>query len=97
MIYVKIQWIHNMTDAPVLVYSEISPGHEELRKVEVFVDGSFGFADNSRRSRDTWLGEAEFPPIDEIAKNDEFVPTVISKQEFENAWDTATSEAKPCF
>ena len=96
MIYVKIQWIHSMADAPILVYSEISPEREEIRKVELFFDGSYGFADKIKRSSCTWLGEAAFPPIEDIAQDKEFVPEIICRQEFEDIWIKAISEAQPC-
>jgi len=42
MTYLKVKWIHSHPDAPVLLYSELDRERWEVRKVEVFRDGSLG-------------------------------------------------------
>ena len=36
MTYIKVQWIHNFEDEPILLYSELDSMRNEVRKVEVY-------------------------------------------------------------
>ena len=49
MRYIKVKWIHSYPDEPVLLYSEIDDSGWEVRKVEVFPDGAYGYANASSR------------------------------------------------
>ncbi|MEZ6136190.1 MAG: hypothetical protein R3C53_14950 [Pirellulaceae bacterium] len=86
MQYLKVEWKHQNDDYPILLYSEINDERMETRKVEVFRDGSVGFADSSTTKGKTQLGIVPLPSIDEIAVEAEFVPVEISKNEFEGIW-----------
>ena len=44
MKYIKVHWIHDFADEPEMLYSEIDSHDNEVRKVEVFKDGSMGYA-----------------------------------------------------
>lgn len=44
MEYIKVRWIHDHEDEPILLYSELDHDRFELRKVEVYEDGSAGWA-----------------------------------------------------
>jgi hypothetical protein len=55
MKYLLVQWIHSFPDEPVTLYSELDDDRWERRKIEVFRDGSVGFADSRRQSRTTKL------------------------------------------
>jgi len=57
MHYVKIAWKHEHPQDPVLIYSELDDARWEVRKVEVFPDGSLGFAEEAGSRRGTGLGE----------------------------------------
>ena len=44
MNYIRVRWLHENPEAPVLVVSELDDHRWERRKVEVFADGSKGYA-----------------------------------------------------
>jgi hypothetical protein len=83
--YLKCLWLHNVRDDPVVLYSELDPERWETRKVEVFRDGSKGWADARNEVRSV-LGEAPVPPLSEIAMDPQFQPREISAEEFESVW-----------
>lgn len=86
MNYVKVKWIHEEKDDPILLYSEIDAERWEKRKVEVFYDGHCGYASASESSGSTYLGEEPVPSLAEIASDPEFEPSEITKEEFEEIW-----------
>ena len=88
--YLRVEWKHTHADDPVMLYSELDEDRWEVRKVEVFADGRMTYADGRGATGDTQLGEDQVPPVDEIAKNAEFAPVVISRAEFETVWSKAT-------
>lgn len=91
MNYLKVKWNHAFPDEPVLLYSEIDGGRWETRKVEIFPDGTMGFAEKRRNSGKTELGEVPLPELLEIASDPQFEPIVILQPEFEVVWLSATS------
>ena len=86
MMYIMVRWLHNLKDEPVMLYSELDSAGREVRKVEVFRDGSCGYADAGEQRGSTRLGIVPVPDIAEIAKNPEFEPKLITKDEFEQVW-----------
>jgi hypothetical protein len=90
MRYTKTEWIHDNIDDPIVIYSEIDDGEWERRKVEVFRDGSFGYASSAESEGGSHLSEERMPPIDEISRQDEFEPELIIAEEFETVWLRAT-------
>src|SRR5262245_37022352 len=97
MRYQRVLWRHANPDYPVDLYSECDDEGWETRKVEVFADGSMTFADQQTSTGDTLLGEVPVPSIEEIARDPEFQPTTISKEEFEVVWQKAraTRQSRP--
>ena len=87
--YIRVVWVHEFPDEPVELYSELGEQSRELRKVEVFRDGSRGFAEKFEGSSSTQLGIEPFPSLKEIASDAQFRPELITKAEFERAWETA--------
>ena len=87
MEYLKVEWKHESDEYPVVMYSEIDDERMEIRKVEVFRNGTVGSAEKSRSSGKTELGIVAVPSVDEIASEPEFVPFAISKNEFEKVWN----------
>ena len=97
MVYVKVVWTHDHPDEPVEFYSECDKDRWEVRKVEVFRDGRLGYADSASEHLGTALGLVPMPTLEEIRMQKEFLPTDISKEEFEVVWSLAvtSSEAAP--
>jgi hypothetical protein len=87
--YQKVTWHHDLPDEPVTLYSEISSGYE-VRKVEVFRDGRHDYADTTRSTGTTMLGEILTPSVGEIDQDPELSATTITASEFEQVWQRAT-------
>jgi hypothetical protein len=90
MTYLKVKWKHSNPEEPIWLYSELDDSRWEVRKIEIFPDGHYGFASATEASTDTGLGEVPVPPIGEIAAIPEFEPEAISKEEFEKVWSRRT-------
>jgi hypothetical protein len=87
MHYMRCEWIHAFPNEPVLMYSELDDDRWEIRKVEIFADGTTGYASESEERGGSGLGTVQVPSLEEIAKEPEFRPSVISKDEFERVWN----------
>ena len=89
MKYICVQWLTNSDDLPVLHYSELDASRYEVRKVWKFNNGNLRFADGSNFDDDIWLADQRIPELEEIAKDQEFIPEEITKAEFERVWEAA--------
>lgn len=89
--YLKVQWHHELPDEPVWLFSELDDERYEVRKVELFRDGSRTYADASRHSGSTMLGEIPTPSIAEFSELEEFTALEIEPSEFEDQWINAVS------
>ncbi len=92
MTYLKVIWKHEPNEYPVIMYSELDDDRYETRKVEVFGDGTFGYAYDGGSSSMTILGEVPLPSFEEIDSDPQFEPVVISKNEFDKVWREAVSD-----
>ena len=92
MRYQKVEWHHEFPDEPVLLYAEIDDGGRETRKVDIYRDGRWDYADATRSTGTTKLSIEPMPSIDEIAAQSEFSPIQIGAEEFEEAWRQAHSK-----
>jgi hypothetical protein len=88
MSYIKVKWIHSTGDAPVWFYSELDADRWEIRKLEIYPDGSVGYAIGDEETGTTILSEDAIPPLEEIAKDSQFEPVEITKEEFEAIWES---------
>ncbi|MEM7533214.1 MAG: hypothetical protein AAF639_13620 [Chloroflexota bacterium] len=86
MEYLKIKWDHAHSDEPIEIYSEISPDRWEIRKVELFPDGSTSYASPLYHTGSTWLAEIPIPELDEINRDSQFEGTLIDRHRFERIW-----------
>jgi hypothetical protein len=84
--YIKVHWIHNSPDYPVLLYSELDDMRFEVRKIEIFPDHSIGFAEGGSSYGGTELGKVSIPQIEEIASDKQFKPENISSEMFDLVW-----------
>ncbi len=87
MIYLCVKWNHSFPDMPVLLYCELNDQRWETRKVDIFRDGSKGYASADSSAGDTGLGELPTPSHEEIVSNPVFEPTEITQQEFDEVWN----------
>jgi hypothetical protein len=95
MRYIHVRWVHENPEYPVDLYSELDGDSWEVRKVEVFADGRLGYADAEESSGPTGLGLEPVPPLEEIARDPEFVPREIARSEFERLWAIAHPAGLP--
>jgi hypothetical protein len=86
MYYVRVKWNHAIPEEPVWLYSELDRNRWETRKVEIFADGTIGFASAYEACGGTRLGQEPVPPLIEIAAAEEFEPQEITQEEFEKVW-----------
>ncbi len=86
MHYLRVQWLHAHPDEPVDIYMEMDEAGWEVRKVEIFPDGSIGLAGPAGATHGTRLGERPVPPLETIATDPQFRPAPISQEEFERVW-----------
>lgn len=89
MLYLKVEWIHEVEEDPVLLYSEVDTDGYEVRKVEIFRDGRMTYADVNDSTGDTRLGEGKLPSFGEIQEQGEFRPDVIGSADFDRVWAEA--------
>ncbi|SFW85461.1 DUF6881 domain-containing protein [Chitinophaga sancti] len=94
MRYLKVKWIHDEIDDPVLIYSEIGDDDYEQRKIEVYPDNSFGLASLDFEFGGSGLGDAPVPGTKEIEADPQFLPVEISMEEFERIWKEYTTNLK---
>ena len=90
MNYLRVRWVHQYPNEPVLLLSELDTERYEVRKIEVFADGRKGFASSNKSFGGTVLGERPIPPPDEIALDRQFVVESTDANDFEAAWSEAT-------
>ncbi len=90
MKYIKVQWKHDFEDEPVTLFCELGPDRYETRKIEVFRDGSMGFASEGQSYRSR-LGTCPVPSLQEIANDEygEFEPVETTLEEFVTIWEQA--------
>jgi hypothetical protein len=86
MKYIRVKWKHTNPDEPIWLFSELDPNGLELRKLECFRNGFCDFASTNDSTGTTKLSTQPLPELDKLAKDPEFEPTEISKEEFEDVW-----------
>lgn len=92
MIYLKVHWHHDSEKQPIAFYCELANDRMELRKVELFAAGNFGYADEKRTSGKTTLGALPMPSIEELSASPNYTPAKITRDEFEDVWRLARWE-----
>lgn len=87
--YILLKWLHNLEDEPYLIYSEINDQRYEVRKIEVYKDGTIHKCDEQIADPQIKLGDVEFPEnLDEINQYKQFYAKYISQEEFESIWNS---------
>jgi hypothetical protein len=89
--YLKVTWIHDFPNEPILLWSELDSDRYEIRKVEIFADGRAEWASEQSAAGGSILGELPVPSAEEIASDPQFLAQETIAEEFENAWSCAVS------
>lgn len=92
-VYLKVRWLHKFEKEPFALYSELDIDLCEIRKVEIFRGGKFGFASSNREYGGTFLSSGPCPPIEEINRDKQFDASEISREEFEKIWEDALNQS----
>ena len=95
MNYVDAQWLHSNADYPTRSVSELGPDRFETRKIEFWADGRIGYASKEDASRNTVLGDAPVPTIQEINSRSEFSAKEFDAQSFQQLWDRYVGRGVP--
>jgi hypothetical protein len=95
MTYIRVVWKHSFEDQPILLFSELDDDRWETRKVEVFRDGRVAYADGKSEFGGAVLGEKRVPPQSEIASDPQFLPSEITRDDFEIIWAQKTGFIDP--
>ena len=92
MIYLNVHWDHDSEIRPVAFYCEMEDDRMEVRKVELFADGSFGYANEKRSSGKTTLGALPMLTVAELTASPNCEAHEITRDEFEEIWRLARWE-----
>jgi hypothetical protein len=92
MEYIKIYWIHDNENEPVILYSELDNERFEVRKVEIYKDGSMGWASSQAEFGGTALSPEPILDNIEIARDPYFLLSLVDRQEFEEVWEECAGE-----
>jgi hypothetical protein len=87
MNYLRVRWKHSAPDYPTLLYSELDHSRYETRKIDIYPDGRWGYADGHEEVGGTGLGEKATPSVAELNENPEFEAKEIEAEEFEKLWE----------
>jgi hypothetical protein len=91
MKYIRLYWIHDRRNMPVWLISELDDKNWEVRKVEIWRDGTKGYADRVTSYGSTGLAQVPVPPFAELAQLPGFELEEISQAEFEQEWNARNS------
>ena len=86
MKYIRVKWSHTNPDEPVWLFSELDLAGLEMRKLECFRNGFCDFATPSGGTGTTRLNTGPLPELARLARDPEFEPVEITKEEFEKVW-----------
>jgi hypothetical protein len=86
MTYLIVKWKHSNPDEPSLLYSEIDEQRMQHRKIDIYPDGRWDFADEHEEVGGSILGEAPTPSVDQLNSGPEYEAVEIDKDEFEKLW-----------
>ena len=82
----KVNWIHNFEDEPFAIYGEVNEAMDEQRKIEIFIDGSFGYSSVNGTEHRSFMSEVKWSIKEDIEQDPQFKVSYISKEEFEEVW-----------
>lgn len=89
MMYVHSKALDDPSTDPLDYYVEFDALRNEIRKVEIYPDGRFGYATQGKHTWGTELGLLPAPPFVEIQKIKGLESRLITAQEFETIWQQA--------
>lgn len=93
MNHILLEWFHTFQDEPCLIYSEIDDQRYEVRKIEIYKNGTIARYDEQMTDSLFRLADVRFPEnLDEINQYQEFCAKYISQEEFEKIWNSTPND-----
>ena len=89
--YQRVEWQHDIDSDPIEIWSELDHERWELRKFEVYRDGSVSFADEQNEVGGSFLGEEPWPPNSKIEADPQFSLSSVTQDLFEERWASLKS------
>jgi hypothetical protein len=89
MQYWKVDWLHDFPTEPIRFYSEVGDDGYEVRKVQHYRDGRELKTDDSHEFAEIGVSEVPVGAIEDVQSQPEFSASLISREEFEQAWASA--------
>lgn len=89
MEYIAVEWIPEFQDEPVMYYCELDAERWEVRRVEIYRDGTMQYMDSQKIAESAALEILPVPSLEKIGSDPEFRPVAITKAEFEERWQQA--------
>lgn len=89
MTYVHSKSRQNRPQRPTEYFVEFDALRNEIRKVEIYQDGRFGYATQGKNTPGTELGLLPAPPFSEILKIPDLESWQITAAEFDAIWKKA--------
>jgi hypothetical protein len=86
MKYIQLKWNHTNPDEPVWIFSELDTNGKEVRKIECFRNGFCDVATETASSGTAALMTLPLPDLSVLARDPEFTPVEITKEQFEEVW-----------
>ena len=84
--YLHIHWKKPGPGEPSHSFSELDNERLELRKVDIFPNGTRGFAEGEEEHGGSILGSLPVPPLAELAGDPAFEASEIKVEEFQRQW-----------
>lgn len=93
MKYIRLIWVHNSDDSPVIQYYEYDDEDADtvVRKIEVFPDGRVGLASKEVEYGGSFFPEVVSMGLDEFVENKDMRYFFIRKEYFERLWNKSIS------
>ena len=89
MEYLAVFCDHNFSDLANIYYMELNENREQLRVVEKYLDGRYGYANNISEFNNAFLAKDYYPTLNDLNANPECIAKYITKNDFEFQWEKA--------
>ena len=86
--------MHRDPKYPVELWSEIDDGRWEIRKIDVFLDGTMQIASQESENKDARIGLIPTPELDKLNADGEFEAIYVGRDDFNALWHKALRSNK---
>lgn len=93
MPFLRVKWRHDDSGEPIEIYSQLDSTRFEVRKIEVFRDGTVQLAGPEVEQGDTYLSETAIPDVEAINADPDFSAEPIPGEQFWDLWRMYISQS----